>query len=37
MRGNFDKYMGLPSIVGKSKYNNTFRCIKERVWEKVNN
>ncbi|XP_042969115.1 uncharacterized protein LOC122301804 [Carya illinoinensis] len=34
--GNFEKYLGLPSIVGRSRYN-TFRILKERVWNKVNN
>ncbi|XP_042944818.1 uncharacterized protein LOC122278700 [Carya illinoinensis] len=30
------KYLGLPAMVGMSKYN-TFRGIKDRVWEKVYN
>ncbi|XP_042968017.1 uncharacterized protein LOC122301024 [Carya illinoinensis] len=32
--GNYDKYLGLPAMVGKSKYN-TFRSVKERVWQKM--
>ncbi|XP_042951227.1 uncharacterized protein LOC122283931 [Carya illinoinensis] len=34
--GNFEKYLGLPSIVGRSRYN-AFKHLKERVWLKVNN
>lgn len=34
--GNYDKYLGLPALIGKSKYN-TFRWIKKRVWCKVSN
>ncbi|XP_042944622.1 uncharacterized mitochondrial protein AtMg00310-like [Carya illinoinensis] len=33
---NCEKYLGLPIMVGKSRYN-TFRCIKDRVWQRVNN
>lgn len=35
MGGSYEKYLGLLFVVGKSKYN-TFRCIKERVWQEVN-
>lgn len=28
--GNFDRYLGLPALIGRSKYNS-FRWIKERV------
>lgn len=31
-----EKYLGLPIMAGRSKYN-TYRDIKERVWQKVNN
>ena len=30
----FDSYMGLPTLIGKRKYN-TFAFIKERVWKKI--
>ncbi|XP_040996181.1 uncharacterized protein LOC121242376 [Juglans microcarpa x Juglans regia] len=36
MVGYYGKYLGLPSVVGRSKYL-TFRGIKERVWKKINN
>ncbi|KAF5481359.1 hypothetical protein F2P56_002016 [Juglans regia] len=36
MKGSYEKYLGLPPVVGKSKYN-TFRGIKERVWKKISN
>ncbi|KAF5452148.1 hypothetical protein F2P56_027178 [Juglans regia] len=36
IRGSYEKYLGLPPLVGKSKYN-TFMSIKERVWKKINN
>lgn len=32
--GNAEKYLGLPSMVGKLKYK-TFRGLEERVWKKV--
>ncbi|XP_041025384.1 uncharacterized protein LOC121265781 [Juglans microcarpa x Juglans regia] len=35
VQGSYEKYLGLPTMVGKSKYN-TFRCLKERVWQKIN-
>lgn len=37
-RGNgaFEKYLGLPSVVGRSKYNS-FRSIKERIWARISN
>lgn len=34
--GNYDRYLGLPTLIGKSTYN-TFRWIKERVWSKISN
>ncbi|XP_040997132.1 uncharacterized mitochondrial protein AtMg00310-like [Juglans microcarpa x Juglans regia] len=33
--GSYEKYLGLPPIVGRSRYN-TFKSLKERVWMKVN-
>lgn len=33
---NCEKYLGLPIMVGRSCYN-TFRGIKDRVWQRVNN
>ncbi|XP_042948615.1 uncharacterized protein LOC122281305 [Carya illinoinensis] len=36
VQNNCEKYLGLPTMVGRSKYN-TFRCIKQRVWLKINN
>lgn len=38
MKGIDEKYLELPTMVGKSKYN-TFRCLKERarVCQKMNN
>ncbi|XP_042972999.1 uncharacterized protein LOC122304801 [Carya illinoinensis] len=33
---NCEKYLGLPVMVGRSRYNS-FRCIKDRVWQRVNN
>lgn len=36
LSGDSEKYLGLPSMVGKSKYK-TFGGIKERVWNKVRN
>lgn len=34
--GNYDKYLGLHTLIGKSMYN-TFRRVKENVWQKVTN
>ncbi|XP_042964706.1 uncharacterized protein LOC122298928 [Carya illinoinensis] len=34
--GNFEKYLGLPSSVDRSRYNAS-KHLKERVWLKVNN
>lgn len=34
--GNYDKYLSLFTLIGKSKYN-TFQWIKDRVWQKVSN
>ncbi|XP_042972725.1 uncharacterized protein LOC122304517 [Carya illinoinensis] len=34
--GNYEKYLGLPAMVGRSKFN-TFRVLKERVWAKIHN
>ncbi|XP_035544636.1 uncharacterized protein LOC118348020 [Juglans regia] len=36
VQGSYDKYLGLPTMVGRSKYN-TFRSLKERVWQKISN
>ncbi|XP_040987780.1 uncharacterized protein LOC121235499 [Juglans microcarpa x Juglans regia] len=36
LRGNYENYLGLPTVVGSSKYN-AFRGIKEKVWRKINN
>ena len=36
MRGSYEKYLGLPPVVGKPKYNS-FRNIKERVWKRISN
>jgi len=30
----FDSYLGLPTLIGKRKYD-TFAFIKERVWKKI--
>ncbi|XP_042953504.1 uncharacterized protein LOC122290052 [Carya illinoinensis] len=32
---NYNRYLGLPTIVGRSKYN-TFKSLKEKVWRRVN-
>lgn len=32
--GNYNNYLGLPTLVGRSKYN-TFRDLKERVWQSI--
>ncbi|XP_042980139.1 uncharacterized protein LOC122310310 [Carya illinoinensis] len=34
--GSYEKYLDLPAMVGRSKYNS-FRIIKERVWAKLHN
>lgn len=34
--GSFERYLGLPALAGKSKYNN-FRSIKDRIWLEINN
>lgn len=31
---NYEKYLGLPTIVGRSKYQ-AYRSIKERIWAKI--
>ncbi|XP_042964521.1 uncharacterized protein LOC122298719 [Carya illinoinensis] len=36
MQNNCEKYLGLTIMVGKSQYN-TFRGIKDRVWNKISN
>ncbi|XP_042965938.1 uncharacterized protein LOC122299618 [Carya illinoinensis] len=36
MRGSYEKYLGLPPVVGKLKYNS-FRSIKGRVWKRISN
>lgn len=33
--GSYEKYSDLLAWVGRSKYN-TFRCINDRVWNKIN-
>lgn len=33
---NYDKYLGLSILIGRSKYN-MFHWIKERVWSKIIN
>ena len=30
----FDTYLGLPTLVGRSKYQ-TFSLLKDRVWKKI--
>ncbi|XP_042962692.1 uncharacterized protein LOC122296963 [Carya illinoinensis] len=32
--GTYEKYLGLPTIVGRSKFN-TFRSLKERIWQRI--
>ncbi|XP_040996130.1 uncharacterized protein LOC121242318 [Juglans microcarpa x Juglans regia] len=32
--GNYNRYLGLPTMVGRSKYN-TFRHLKEKVWRRL--
>ncbi|XP_035551510.1 uncharacterized protein LOC118349853 [Juglans regia] len=32
--GSYEKYLGLPSVVGRSKHN-TFKSIKDRIWQKI--
>lgn len=34
--GSQDRYLGLPTVIGRSKYK-TFNWIKEKVWLKVSN
>lgn len=34
--GKYEKYLGLPTIVGISKFN-TFRSLKEKIWQKITN
>lgn len=34
--GNYDKYLGLLDVIGRSKYN-IFHCINEMVWNKIFN
>ncbi|KAF5482243.1 hypothetical protein F2P56_002830 [Juglans regia] len=36
VQNNYERYLGLPTLVGRSKYN-TFRGIKDRIWLKINN
>ncbi|KAF5458508.1 hypothetical protein F2P56_022531 [Juglans regia] len=36
VQNNYERYLGLPALVGRSKYN-TFRGIKDRIWLKINN
>ncbi|KAF5481391.1 hypothetical protein F2P56_002046 [Juglans regia] len=32
---NYNKYLGLPTVVGRSKYN-TFKSLKEKFWRRIN-
>ena len=32
----FDSYLGLPTLIGRKKYD-TFSFLKERVWKKIQN
>lgn len=32
--GSYEKYLGLPALVGRSKYN-IFKNIKEKVWKRI--
>lgn len=32
--GNYNRYLGLPTVIGRSKYN-TFRGLKEKVWRRI--
>ncbi|XP_042950060.1 uncharacterized protein LOC122282171 [Carya illinoinensis] len=32
--GSYDRYLGLPTVVGRSKFN-TFRVLKEKIWHKI--
>jgi hypothetical protein len=32
----YDKYLGLPTLVGKSR-TQAFQCIKDKVWNRLNN
>ncbi|KAF5441904.1 hypothetical protein F2P56_037144 [Juglans regia] len=32
--GTYEKYLGLPAMVGRSKFN-TFKNLKERIWQKM--
>lgn len=34
--GDLEKYLGLPTMVGRSKYNS-FRGVKERIWSRIQN
>ncbi|KAF5466911.1 hypothetical protein F2P56_016793 [Juglans regia] len=36
VQGSYDKYLGLPTMVGRSKYN-TFRSLKDSVCQKISN
>ncbi|KAF5450327.1 hypothetical protein F2P56_030688 [Juglans regia] len=36
VQNNYERYLGLPIMVGRSKYN-TFRGIKDRIWLKISN
>lgn len=33
---DLDRYLGLPSYIGKSKYD-VFESVKEKVWARINN
>lgn len=32
---HYEKYLGLPSLIGRSRIS-TFKCIKERIWKRIN-
>lgn len=36
LSGNCEKYLGLPVVVGKSRYN-AFKSIKDKVWQRLSN
>ncbi|XP_042969072.1 uncharacterized protein LOC122301754 [Carya illinoinensis] len=34
--GSYERYLGLPTVVGRSKFN-TFRVLKEKIWHRISN
>ncbi|XP_042962523.1 uncharacterized protein LOC122296793 [Carya illinoinensis] len=34
--GSYERYLGLPAVVGRSKFN-TFRVLKDKIWQKIAN